>query len=92
MREDRVRDIAARFKTHARRLDEAAADVQKAVSTLRPVWTGPDAAAFARRSGGMVHDVESAAAGVRELAAELYAELQAQVETSAVSDGHGGGP
>jgi hypothetical protein len=92
MREDRVRDIAARLTTHARRLDEAGADVHKAVATLRPVWTGPDAAAFARRSGGMVHAVESAAAGVRELAAELFAELQAQVETSAVSDGHGGGP
>lgn len=92
MREDRVRDIAARFTALARRLDAAAAEVQQAVSTLRPVWTGPDAAAFARRSGGLVHDVESAAAGVRQLAADLYAELQAQVETSAVSDGHGGGP
>jgi hypothetical protein len=92
MRADRVDDIATRLKTHARRLDEAAADVRQAVATLRPVWTGPDAAAFARRSGGLVHDVESAATQVRGLAAELFAELQAQVETSAVSDGHGGGP
>ena len=92
MREDRVRDIAARLRTHARWLDEATADVQKAVATLRPVWTGPDAAAFVRRSGAMVHDVESAAAGVRQLSAELFAELQAQVEASAVSDGHGDGP
>ena len=92
MREDRVRDIAGRLRTQARRLDEAAIDVQQAVTTLRPVWTGPDAAAFSRRSGAMVHDVESAAAGVRELTAELHAELQAQVETSAVSDGRGDDP
>lgn len=92
MREDRVRDIAGWLKAQARRLDEAAADVQQAVSTLRPVWTGPDAEAFSRRSRGMVHDVESAAVGVRDLAAELFAELQAQVETSAVSNGHGDGP
>lgn len=92
MREDRVRDIAARFKVQAQRLDEATADVQKAVTTLRPVWTGPDAAAFQRRATVLVHEVEGAATGVRGLAAELFAELQAQVETSAVSDGHGGGP
>ena len=92
MREDRVRDIAVRLKALAGRLDEATNNVQKAVATLRPVWTGPDAAAFARRSGSLVHDVESAAVGVRALSAELFAELQAQVETSAVSDGHGDGP
>lgn len=92
MREDRVRDLAARLRTQARRLDEAAADVQKAVAVIRPVWTGPDAAAFARRSTALVHDVESAATGVRQMTSELYAELQAQVETSAVSDGHGDGP
>ena len=62
MREDRVGDIAARLKAHARQLDEAATDVQKAVATLRPVWTGPDAAAFARRSTGMVHVASDLAA------------------------------
>jgi hypothetical protein len=93
MREDRVRDIAARVKTQAQRLDEASADVQKAVTTLRPpVWVGSDATAFQRRASVLVHEVEGAAEGVRTLAAELFAELQAQVETSAVSDGHGDGP
>ena len=92
MREDRVRDIATRFKGQAQRLDEASADVQRAVTSLRPVWTGPDATAFQRRAAVLVHDVEGAAALVRQLAAELFAELQAQVETSAVSDGHGDGP
>ncbi len=93
MREDRVRDIAARFKTQAQRLDEASSDVQQAVTTLRPPgWAGSDATAFQRRGTTLVHEVEAAAQGVRALAAELFAELQAQVETSAVSDGHGGGP
>jgi uncharacterized protein YukE len=93
MREDRVRDIATQFKTQAGRLDEAKSDVQQAVTTLRPpLWTGPDASAFQRRAAVLVHEVEDAAQGVRALAAELFAELQAQVETSAVSDGHGGGP
>ncbi|MEO6413003.1 MAG: hypothetical protein ABIO48_10505 [Pedococcus sp.] len=93
MREDRVRDIATRFKAQAQRLDEASADVQKAVTTLRPpVWAGSDATAFQRRGTVLVHEVEAAAQGVRALAAELFAELQAQVGTSAVSDGHGGGP
>ena len=81
-----------RFKAQAQRLDEASADVQQAVATLRPVWTGPDASSFQRRAAVLVHEVDRAATGVRALAAELFAELQAQVETSAVSDGHGGGP
>ncbi len=92
MREDRVRDIATRFKAQAQRLDEASADVQQAVTTLRPVWTGPDASRFQRRAGVLVREVDGAAIGVCALAAELFAELQAQVETSAVSDGHGDGP
>ena len=92
MRADQVRDIATRLATQARRLDETTADVQKAVAILKPVWKGPDAQAFTRRSSRLVQDVQSCATGVRRLSSHLFAELQAQVETSAVSDGHGGGP
>lgn len=88
----RAREVADALRGHAQTLDRAGSEVAATRLLLGAFWGGADAERFRRDSIRAQALLEACATDVRQMSRDLYAQVQEQVEVSAVDGGHGSGP